>query len=98
MSMLNCRFVSISASSIKSPLYLCEVEVLSPLVEHVALAQCGDGAGQDQGVIVYSNTCLVVQAKQKMDFIEGQQFCREKGMVLLHNETQADSLAYEFVK
>ena len=90
--------MSISAPGISSPLYLCEVEVLSPVTDHIDLAQCGDEAGQLEDVTVYSNTCMVLQAKQKMNFSQGLEFFQKKGMALLHNKTVEDALAYEFVK
>ena len=90
--------MSISAHSISSPLYLCEVEVLSPVADHIALDQCRDGAGELEDVTVYSNTCMVLQAKQKMNFSQGLEFCQKKGMAILHNKTAGDALAYQFVK
>ena len=87
----------ISSHSLRSPLYLCEVEVLSPLGDQVALQQCGDHAVQE-GAIVYSNTCLVVQVDNKMNYMEGKEFCARKGMFLLHNETQSDYESYEFIR
>ena len=90
--------MSISAHSLSSPLYLCEVEVMSPAADHVALAQCGEGAGQEDGATVYRNTCMLLQAEHKMNFSEGLEFCQKKGMVLLHNQTELDAPAYEFVK
>ena len=90
--------MSISAHSISSPLYLCEVEVLSPVTDHIDLAQCGDEAGQLEDVTVYSNTCMVLQAKQKMNFSHGLEFCQKKRMAVLHNMTVEDALAYDFVK
>ena len=92
-----CRFVTISSHSMISPLHLCEVEVLTPLAAQVALAQCGEAAVQGGGV-VYHNSCLVLQAQNKMNYQKGQEFCAEKGMLLLHNHTQADYESYEFVK
>ena len=92
------RYVSIPAHSISSPLYLCELEVLSPVADHIALDQCGDGAGELEDVTVYSNTCMVLQAKQKMNFSHGLEFCQKKRMAVLHNMTVEDALAYDFVK
>ena len=90
--------MSISAHSLSSPLHLCEVEVLSPVADHVDLTQCGEEVGLYEGATVYQNTCMILQANQKMNFSDGLSFCQKRGMVLLHNQTENDSLAYEFVK
>ena len=68
------------------------------MADHIALDQCGDGAGELEDVTVYSNTCMVLQAKQKMNFSHGLEFCQKKGMALLHKNTAEDALAYQFVK
>ena len=71
--------------------------MLSPLANHVALSQCGED-GVRKEAMVYSNTCLVVRGEKKKNYKEGKEFCANKGMVILRNETQADFESYEFIK
>jgi hypothetical protein len=69
------------------PPYLCEVEVLSPGVAQISLAQCG--ASVERGVIVFNNMCLFINEEGKeMTFNEGTDLSKEKGMGLLHKKTE----------
>ena len=83
--------------NLPSPLYLCEVEVLSPGAAQIALAQCG--ASVEKGLMVFNNMCLFINEEGKeMTFNEGKNFCEEKGMGLLHKKTENIVPVYEFVK
>ena len=89
--------MSISAYNLPSPLYLCEVEVLSPATTKIALAQCG--ASVEKGVMVFNNMCLFINEEGKeMTFNEGTNFCKYKGMGLLHKQTENIVPVYKFVK
>ena len=89
--------MSISAYNLPSPLYLCEVEVLSPAAAQIALAHCG--ASVEKGIMVFNNMCLFINEEGKeMTFNEGKNFCEEKGMGLLHKKTENVVPVYKFVK
>ena len=87
--------MSISAHYIPSPLYLCEVEVLSPAVSQIAQSQCGE----EEGIMVFNNMCLFINKEGKMmTFNEGENYCSEKGLGLPHQQSEEDATVYEYVK
>lgn len=94
------RYVSISVHSIPSPIYLCEVEILSPVAEQIALAQCGAEEEADMvGIKVINNMCVFIdKERNKVTFKEAENICKKKGMRLLNKETGKDAAVYEFVK
>ena len=91
--------MSISAHSLSSPLYLCEVEVLTPVAGQVDIHQCKRNLVSGDGVIVYNNMCVFLNIEgRKMTFKEGSKFCQEKGFSLLNKQTEKDAAVYDFVK
>ena len=95
MNHIASRYVSISGHYIPSPLYLCEVEVLSPAVSQIAQSQCGE----EEGILVFNNMCLFINKEGKMmPFNEAENYCREKELSLPHQQLEEDAAVYKYVK
>ena len=91
------RYVSISLGSIVSSLYLCEVEVLSSSSEQISLSQCSS-EGNIKSAVVNHNNCLHLGDDLKRSFADSVQFCRDKGLGMVHNKTIEGSFSYDFVR
>ena len=95
MNHIASRYVSISGHYIPSPLYLCEVEVLSPAVSQIAQSQCGE----EEGILVFNNMCLFISKEgEMMTFTEAENYCREKKLSLPHQQLEEDVTVYKYVK
>ena len=85
--------------SIPSPIYLCEVEILSPTAEQIDLVQCGAEEDDMVGIQVINNMCVFIgKERNKVTFKEAENICEKKGMRLLNKETEKEAAVYEFVK
>ena len=91
------RYVSISLGSAGSSLYLCEVEVVSSSSEQISISQCSS-EGNIKSAVVNHNNCLHLGDKKTKSFADSLQFCREKGLGMVHNKTIEGSFSYEFVR
>ena len=91
------RYVSISLGSMISSLYLCEVEVLSSSSEQISISQCSS-EGSLESAVVNHNNCLHLGDDLKRSFADSLQFCKEKGLGMVHNKTLEGSFSYDFVR
>ena len=92
------RYVSLSVYSPSSPLYLCEISVLSEAGEVVSPTQCTQQREESRLTQVHANTCLVIQDTDKMNFLSSLKMCHDYNMSLIHNSSTKGGLTYNFVR
>ena len=105
ISTIQFRYVSISVYSVKTALYLCEVQVLSAASDQISSSQCSDDTSDDTNddtrdvsAVVYDNHCLHLSSSEKMSFHQGVAYCRDKHSDLIHNKTSKHTQSYNYAK
>ena len=93
----SCRYVSISSHSLSLSVHLCEVEILSSIDKELDRAQCGDDV--DKGTVLVEGMCLASsKAGVSMSHMEAVNFCEERGLSLLHKQSNEYEKVYDVVK
>ena len=92
------RYVSIIS---ESPLYLCEVQVLAAAHDQISPHQCNPEATVESRKSLpaaHHNKCIHIDTNKKMSFTDSVNFCKSKGLNLIHNKTASDVFSYMFVR